>query len=311
MSRRLARAEEIAEGPAPKRSLAGQRRIPWVLVVPAVAFLLAFHFIPIGFGSYYAFTDWNLLGHANWIGLANFREVLHDPTAREALWNTLKLTLCFVVIVNVLGLALALALDRTLKTRHFLRLIFFAPVVISPIAIAYVWQEIYEQNGTLNQILGDLGLGSLEHTWLGSPRRAIWSILAVMVWQYVGLAMVLYLAGLQGISDDLREATLVDGAPLWLRFRKVTLPLLAPALTVSATLTLITGLRVFDQVYALTEGSGGPVNATMTVVLDIYQQSFVLTRYGYGAAMSMVLTVLICFMALTQLALLRRNEARL
>jgi raffinose/stachyose/melibiose transport system permease protein len=282
-----------------------------VLVVPAVAFVLAFHFIPIGFGSYYAFTNWTLLGHAHWIGLKNFRDVLHDPTARAALWNTLTLTFCFVVIVNVLGLALALALDRTLKTRHFLRLIFFAPVVISPIAIAFVWQEMFDYKGTLNRILGGLGLGSWKQVWTGLPSTAIWSILAVMIWQYVGLAMVLYLAGLQEISDDVREATLVDGAPPWLRFRKVILPLLAPALTVSATLTLITGLRVFDQVYALTQGTGGPVNATMTVVLDIFQQSFVLNRYGYGAAMSLVFTALICFMALTQLVLLRRNEGRL
>lgn len=288
---------------------AGQRRIPWLLVVPALAFVFVFHFIPIGFGSFYAFTDWNLLGHAHWIGLKNFRDILHDPNARAALWHTLKLTFCFVIIVNVLGLALALALDRTLKTRHFLRLIFFAPVVISPIAIAYVWQEIFYYNGALNGILDGVGLGSLKQVWTGDPSTAIWSILAVMVWQYTGLAMVLYLAGLQGISDDVREATLIDGAPLWLRFRKVILPLLAPALTVSATLTLITGLRVFDQVYALT--SGGPVTATYTMVYEVYQQAFVVGRYGYGAAFSLLLTALICFVALTQLALLRRNEARL
>jgi raffinose/stachyose/melibiose transport system permease protein len=288
---------------------AGQRKVPWLLAVPALLFLLAFHFVPIAFGGYYAFTDWNLLTHAHWIGLRNFRDILHDPTARAALWHTLQLTFCFVVLVNVLGLLLALALDRTLKTRNFLRLVFFAPVVISPIAIAFIWQEIYDYNGTLNRILDELGLGSLKHSWTGEPSTAIWAVLAVMVWQFTGLAMVLYLAGLQGISDDVREATLVDGAPLWLRFRKVVLPLLAPALTVSATLTLIIGLRVFDQVYALT--GGGPVNATYTVAFEIYQQAFVLQRYGYGAALALVLTALIGCMALTQLALLRRNEARL
>jgi ABC-type sugar transport system permease subunit len=153
------------------RTRAGQRRIRWVLVVPAVAFVLAFHFIPIGFGGYYAFTDRNLLGHAHWIGLRNFRDILHDPNARAGLWNTL---------------------------------------------------EILDYNGTLNRILDEVGLGSLKHGWTGEPQTALWSILAVMVWQYTGLAMVLYLAGLQGVSDDVREAALVDGAPLWLRFRKVT-----------------------------------------------------------------------------------------
>ena len=286
-----------------------QRRAPWLLVVPAFVFLLAFHFIPIGFGGYYAFTDWNLLTPAHWVGLGNFREILHDPNTRAALTHTFQLAFCFVVIVNVLGLALALALDRTLKTRHFLRLIFFAPVVISPIAISYIWAEIYDPQGTLNRILDDIGLGSLWHAWLGDPSTALWSILAVMVWQYTGLAMVLYLAGLQGISDDVREATLIDGAPLMLRFRKVMLPLLAPAVTVSATLTLIIGMRVFDQVYALT--NGGPVNATSTMVFEVYEQAFVIGHYGYGAAFALVLSALIAFMALTQLALLRRNEARL
>jgi raffinose/stachyose/melibiose transport system permease protein len=158
-------------------------------------------------------------------------------------------------------------------------------------------------------VLADLGLGSWRQAWTGDPSTAIWTILIVMVWQFSGLAMVLYLAGLQGISDDVYEATLVDGASPWLRLRKVTLPLLAPAVTVSATLTLIIGLRVFDQVVALT--GGGPVTATYTLAYEIWQQSFALGHYGYGAAFALILTALIAVMALTQLAVLRRNEARL
>jgi raffinose/stachyose/melibiose transport system permease protein len=287
-----------------------RRQVPWLLVVPAVAFLLAFHFVPIGFGSFYAFTDANsLLKNAHWVGLQNFREIVNDPTARGALWHTLLLTVCFVVLVNAIGLALALALNRTLKTRHFLRLIFFAPVVVSPIAIAYIWNWIFQYQGGLNLVLDDLDLGSLKQAWLGEPNTAIWTILAVMVWQFSGLAMVLYLAGLQGISDDVYEATLVDGASLRFRFRKVVLPLLAPAVTVSATLTLVIGLRVFDQVVALT--GGGPVTATYTLAYAIYEDTFVLGHYGYGAALALLVTALIAVMALTQLAVLRRNEARL
>jgi raffinose/stachyose/melibiose transport system permease protein len=308
--------EEVMEapvGPAPQlkrpKTRAGQRKVSWLLVVPALAFVIAFHYIPVGFGGYYAFTDWNGLTHAHWIGLRNFRDILNDPTARAALWHTLQLAFCFVVIVNVLGLALALALDRTVKTRHFLRLVFFAPVVLSPIAISFIWQWLYTYQGGINEILDELGLGSLKQTWTGYPSTAIWSILAVMVWQFTGLAMVLYLAGLQGISDDVREATLVDGAPLWLRFRKVMLPLLAPAVTVSVTLTSIIGLRVFEQVFALT--GGGPVNATTTMAFEVYQQTFVLGKFGYGAAFALLLAAFVACVALTQLALLRRNEARL
>jgi raffinose/stachyose/melibiose transport system permease protein len=275
-----------------------------------VLFLLAFHVIPIGFGSYYAFTSANsLLANAHWIGVRNFREIVNDPTARGALFHTLLLTFCFVVLVNAIGLALALALNRILKTRHFLRLIFFAPVVISPIAISLIWKWIFQYQGGLNLVLDDLGLGSLKQDWLGQPNTAIWTILTVMVWQFSGLAMVLYLAGLQGISDDVYEATLVDGASLWFRFRKVVLPLLAPAVTVSATLTLIAGLRVFDQVYALT--GGGPVTATYTLAYAVFVNWFVAGRAGYGAAFALLVTALIAVMALTQLAVLRRNEARL
>jgi raffinose/stachyose/melibiose transport system permease protein len=287
----------------------GQRRVPWLLVVPAVAFVLAIHFIPIGFGSYYAFTDWNLLGPARWVGLRNFHQIFHNPEARASLWHTLQLTICFVVLVNAIGLGLALALNRTLKTRHFLRLLFFLPVVISPIAISYIWQWIFNYEGALNRTLVEFGLGNWQKAWTGEPSTAIWTILTVMVWQFSGFAMVLYLAGLQGISDDVFEATLVDGASAWLRFRKVVLPLLAPAVTISATLTLLIGLRVFEQVVALT--GGGPVTATYTLSYEIYQQSFIRSHYGYGAAFALTLSALITVIALTQLAVLRRNEARL
>jgi raffinose/stachyose/melibiose transport system permease protein len=283
--------------------------VPWVLAVPGLVALFAFHFLPIGSGGYYAFTSWNGLAHARWVGLANFRQIFVDASARGALWHTLELAGCFVVAVNAIGLGLALGLNRTLKSRHFLRLIFFAPVAISPLAIAYIWQWIFQYQGALNRILGGVGLESWRRAWLGEPSTAIWTILVVMIWQFSGLAMVLYLAGLQGISEDIYEATLIDGASLWFRLRTVVLPLLAPAITVSATMTLTIGLRVFDQVMALT--GGGPVTATETLATQVYKQTFYLGRYGYGAAFALILTTLIAALALTQLALLRRNEQRL
>jgi raffinose/stachyose/melibiose transport system permease protein len=283
--------------------------VPWLLALPALIALFAFHFVPIGFGAYYAFTDWNGLTHAHWVGLANFRAIARDAEARGALWHTLELAACFVVAVNAIGLALALGLNRAVKTRHLLRSLFFLPVALSPLAISYIWLWIFDYNGALNRVLVDVGLGSLRRTWLFDPRTALWSILVVMIWQYSGLAMVLYLAGLQAIPDDLYEATLVDGAGLRLRLRRVVLPLLAPAITVSVTITLIIGLRVFDQIIALTDG--GPVGATETLGTQIYQQTFSLLRFGYGAAFALILTALIAVLALTQLFFLRLNEQRL
>jgi len=228
------------------------RGVPWVFALPAVGLLIAFHFVPVAFGSYYAFTDWNGISHARWIGLQNFREIFRDPMARGALWHTLELTVCFVVAANALGLALALGLNRAVKTRHFLRTLFFAPVVLSQLATAYIWQWIFDYNGALNRILGSVGLDSLKRAWTGNPSTALWTILVVMIWQSTGLALVLYLAGLQAIPDEVYDAMLVDGASSQFRFRKVVLPMLAPAVTISVTLSVIHGLRVFDAVVALT-----------------------------------------------------------
>jgi raffinose/stachyose/melibiose transport system permease protein len=279
-----------------------------LLALPGLAALFAFHFVPIGLGGYYAFTNWNG-AHATWLGLDNFREIAQDGSTRGALRHTILLAVCFVVLVNAIGLALALGLNRAVKSRHLLRSVFFAPVAVSPLAIGFIWLWIFDYQGALNRVLGDVGLSSLKRAWLGNPSTAIWTILAVMVWQFSGLAMVLYLAGLQGISDELYEATLVDGASGWFRLRKVVLPLLAPAMTVSATMTLLIGLRVFDQVMAMTQG--GPVTATETLATQVYKQTFSLGRFGYGAALALILTALIVGLALTQLALLRRNEERL
>jgi raffinose/stachyose/melibiose transport system permease protein len=283
--------------------------VPWLLALPALLALLLFHFVPIGVGGYYAFTDWNGLDHASWVGLSNFRAIADDAAARGALWHTLELAGCFVVAVNAIGLGLALGLNRAVKTRHVLRPLFFAPVAVSPLAVAFIWQWIFDNNGALNLVLGDVGLSSLRRPWLGDPSTALWTILVVLVWQFSGLAMVLYLAGLQGITEEIHEATLVDGASGWLRFRRVVLPLLAPAMTASATITLIIGLRVFDQVLALT--GGGPVTASETLATQVWKQTFYLGRFGYGAAFALILTGLIAMLALAQLTLLRLNEQRL
>jgi raffinose/stachyose/melibiose transport system permease protein len=287
----------------------GLSQVPWLLALPGVAAVIVFHFVPVGFGAYYAFTEWSGVGQAKWIGLGNFRDIFADRTARGALWHTIELAGFFVLCTNAIGLLLALGLNRAVKTRSLLRSLFFAPTALSPLAIAFIWQWIFDYQGGLNRLLSDVGLGSLRHTWLGDPSTALWTVLIVMIWQFSGLAMVLYLAGLQGISDDVYEATLVDGASTWLRVRSVVLPLLVPAVTVSTTLTLIIGLRVFDQIMALT--NGGPVDASETLATQIYKQTFVAGRFGYGAALGLVLAAIVSVLALTQLAVMRRYEERL
>ncbi|HWT91689.1 MAG TPA: sugar ABC transporter permease [Solirubrobacteraceae bacterium] len=277
-----------------------------MIAVPGVFFLLAFHVVPVIIGGRYAFTDWNGLTDAQSVGTDNFRDLFKDPITERSLWNTLKFAGIFFVAVNIIGLALALALNRTLKTRNVLRALFFAPVVISPLAVGFLWRYIVDAEGGLNELLGTLGLESWQQAWNGDPTWAMWTVIVALVWQYSGLTMVLYLAGLQGISDELIEAATVDGAGPMRRFRRIVLPLLAPAITVAATITLIFGLRLFDQILAVT--GGGPANATETLATQVYTQTFVNGRFGYGAALALVLTLLIAVLSLLQMVILRARE---
>ena len=161
----------------------------------------------------------------------------------------------------------------------------------------------------MNTLLDTIGLESLKRPWTGDPTWALWTIFVVLVWQFVGLSMVMYLAGLEGIPEELDEASAVDGASTFRRFRKITLPLLAPAITVSVTLSTIYGLGVFDQVLAVT--GGGPVDASETLATQIYKQTFAFGRFGYGTALSLVLTILITVLAVSQLLVLRARERRM
>lgn len=295
---------------AGRRRLSRSRGAPLLWVLPALAVVIALRYVATGAGAWYAFTDWDGISpHAHYIGLENFRKIFSDPSSRGALEHTLELAVAFVVVSNIIGLLLALGLQRTLKTRGILRALFFAPVVMSSLAVSYIWQFIFSYSGPLNSLLGAVGLDSLKRPWTGDPQFAIWTIFVVLVWQFAGLAMVMYLAGLEGIPEELGEASAVDGASSWRRFRKITLPLLAPAITVSVTLSTIYGLGVFDQVLALT--GGGPVDASETLATQIYKQTFAFSKYGYGAAISLVLTVLITVLAVAQLAVLRAREKRL
>jgi raffinose/stachyose/melibiose transport system permease protein len=292
------------------RRRGGPRRPPWILVVPAFALLLAVHYGPQVAAGSYAFTNWNgISASADWVGFRNFQRIFDDPIERGALAHTLELSVAFVVIVNVVGLCLALGLNRTVKTRILMRAIFFLPAVVSPLALGFIWRYIFDYNGLINQILGGLGGARLQRPWVGDPTVALWTILVVLVWQFSGLVMIIYLAGLQGVPDELTEAAAVDGASLWRRFRQITLPLLAPAMTVSITLTTIFGLRVFDQVLAVT--GGGPVYASETLATQVYQQIFVSGRFGYGSALAFLLSGLIAVLAITQALVLRRREERI
>lgn len=270
----------------------------WWWALPGILLVVAIHYVATATGAFFAFTDWTGIGSFEWIGLENFERILSDPKMVGALGNTLFLAFGAVILSNVAGLALALALNRTVRTRYVLRALFFMPVVLSPLATSYIWKFIFDFNGPVNVVLTAMGLGDLVRPWLADPTLAIWMVLIVVVWQQIGFAMVIYMAGLAAVPVEIEEAAAIDGATLWQRTLHVTLPSIRPAIAISTTLGLVNALRIFDPILALT--AGGPAGATETLATQVYKQAFGLGNFGYGAALALILTLIILVFAIIQ-----------
>ncbi|MEY4410937.1 MAG: Lactose transport system permease protein LacF [Actinomycetota bacterium] len=271
----------------------------WWWTLPALVAVFAVHYVATLMGAAYAFTDFSGIGSFNWIGLDNFQRIPVDPQVTASIGNTFFIGIAYLVLTNLAGLGMALALNRTLKTRYILRTLLFLPVVLSSLAVSYIFRFIFDVNGPLNQILAAVGFKGGATVWLADPKYAIWTIITVLVWQQTGVPMVIFLAGLAVVPAELDEAAAIDGAGVFTRFWNITLPLLQPAIAISTTLSLIQGLRVFDQVIAMT--NGGPFGATETLSTVIYKKIFTFSSFGYGAAISLIFTLIIIAAAGIQL----------
>jgi len=257
--------------------------------------------------AWWSFTDWDGLSpQKHFVGLENFRTFIHDGQALASLKNTFLLAITVTIVQNAIGLLLALGLDANIKSRNFLRTILFAPAVLPPLIVAFLWQYIYSSEGALNRFMAAVGLGGLQQNWLGDPQIALWVVTATVIWQFAGVSMVIFLAGLQGVPQELKDAAALDGAGAFQKFWNVTRPLIAPATTVNLILSIIGGLKLFDQVFAMT--GGGPGYATETLSTVIYKTAFVSGDYGYSTAIALVLTVIVAAISLVQLKILRSQE---
>jgi raffinose/stachyose/melibiose transport system permease protein len=298
------------EAPAavPRRRNGGGERTPransllklghWWWAVPGILMVVAVHYAATAVGASMAFTNWTGIGSFEWIGLRNFQRIFSDPTKLLALRNTLVLAFASVLLSNLAGMVLAMGLNRILKTRFILRTLFFMPVVLSPLATSYIWKFIFQLDGPLNSILEAIGLDSLVRPWLADPTWALWAVLLVVVWQNTGFAMVIYMSGLAAVPVEVEEAAAIDGANMLQRIWHVTIPALRPAIAIATTLGIVNGLRIFDQILALT--GGGPANATSTLATEVYKQAFTLGNFGYGAALALLLTLIILVFAVIQ-----------
>lgn len=275
---------------------------------PALILMLAFFMLPIISSFYYSAFDWNVLSHdSKFVGLGNFIELFSSKHFIVALRNTVVYAVFVAFFNNLFGLLLAMGLDKGLKTRNFLRTVFFIPSLLSLVITGYTWSFIYHPELGLPKFLSEtLGLNIFYQDWLGNPSLVLYSIIFVAIWQFSGYYMIIYLTGLQGVPVELYEACKMDGANVWQKFRNVTFPLLAPAITIGIVTATIGSMKVFDIIYVMTKGGPGFASETLTTFL--FTQTFFCNKAGYGVAASIVLFVLVFIFSIIQLSILRKRE---
>ncbi|MGN0652195.1 MAG: carbohydrate ABC transporter permease [Gemmiger sp.] len=273
--------------------------IAYSFIAPNFIGFCIFTLVPMFFAICLAFCNWDGVHPVEFIGLANFKELLTDRTFKAAFVNTIVYTVGTVPLTLVCSLGLAVLLNQNVKCRNFFRTVSFFPYVASLVAVAAVWNMIFSPSmGPVNQILASLGVENLPR-WAAGKDTAMITVIMFSVWKNMGYYMVIYLAGLQGTNLELNEAAELDGANKWQIFWHVTLPQLRPTTFFVIIMLTINSFKVYDQMYMITQG--GPGNATMTLVYDIYNIAFVNTpRYGYASAVSMVLFVMVLIVTIIQ-----------
>ncbi len=273
------------------KKLYGNKLVILSLVLPGLLLFVFAILAPICLSVYYGFTDYSGMGIADFIGLANYKELLHDKAFAISLRNSLLLAIGFICIQHPLAMIVAAVLDKLGgKGENFFRCVYFIPNVISVAVIAYLWKFIYNPDfGLLNNIIKAFG-GKGDINWF-STDTAIWSVLIVLIWHGFGWGMLIYYTGIKNIDPTLYEAAAIDGASQTQTFLRITLPLMKPVIQVNVTMAVISALKQMETVYLLT--NGGPGNSTQFAANYLYQQAFKAFKYGYGNAIGVVF-IIIC-----------------
>ncbi|MBY9080724.1 sugar ABC transporter permease [Paenibacillus sp. HN-1] len=279
-----------------------------LFMLPAFLIFSVFIVIPMLSSFYFSLTDWNGLNpHSHFIGLKNYQNIIHDSEVWIALKNTIIFAILVTVLQNILSLVLAMLLDGAGWLARFLRVFYLIPALLSALAIGFVWSYMYNPVfGVINMALENIGLGSWAQDWLGDPKWSMYSVVFTNIWQWTGLSLVIYLAGLQAIPGDLYEAADIDGANRWHQFKQITFPLIAPAFTVNILISIIGSFKVFDIIFVMTKG--GPGTATESLAILLYKKAFNYNEMGYGTAIAIVMFFIILFISVIQLRILRRRE---
>jgi ABC-type sugar transport system permease subunit len=274
------------------------------IIVPTLAILIIFRFLPMVQALYLSLTAYDLVHPAKFVGLANFASLLQDPLFLKSARVSLTYVLFSVVPVLPLSLGLAVLFNRSLFIKNLLRSAIFMPVVMPAVVMAVVWTFMYQQDGLINTVLGWFDIDPIP--WLRSSATALWAVILIGIWRATPYYMVIFLAGLQAIPADYYDAAKIDGAGSWATFRHITLPLLKPTMLLVIVMNVIVAMKVFAVPMIMT--GGGPANSTRVLPLFIYQTAFEFFDMGRAAAMSVFLFVGVMLFSLIQVRLFARGE---
>nr|WP_230685174.1 sugar ABC transporter permease [Cellulomonas sp. JZ18] len=276
---------------------------------PALIVFLAFVIFPVVMAAYYGFFRWEGYGvPTDFVGLKNYVTILQDPLFHDALRHNATIVVLSLVLQGPAAVLLALLLNRRMRGQSLIRVLIFVPYVISEVVVGTGWSLMLQSTGALNDLLGKIGLGALENEWLSDPDIAMWTLMGIITWKYVGFAVIIFLAGLQGIPEELHEAAAIDGASYWQVQRRITLPLLGPTLRIWAFLSIIGSLQLFDLVYIIWGQYIASTAGTSTMATYMVSYGRNAGSYGYGNAVAVVLFLISLVAALVyQRFVLRRD----
>ncbi|MCR4426215.1 MAG: sugar ABC transporter permease [Firmicutes bacterium] len=273
----------------------------YLYLAPALVILLVFHFMPAFYAAYISLFDTNLIGRWNFVGLGNYRDLLHDQDFLQALRNTAVYVLGTVPTGMAIALGVAWLLNQKVRALAWFRTAYFLPYVTPVVAISIVWTWIYKEDtaGLLNALLGPAGIS--PQAWLLDPKWAMFALILMSIWRHLGYNVVIFLAGLQNIPHEYYEAAAIDGARGWTMFSKITWPLLSPTTYFVAIISIIGSFQVFTQVYVLwPSAGGGPLGTTRVVVKYLYDMGWGSYKFGYAAAIGYALFAIIFVLTLAQ-----------
>ncbi len=280
-----------------------------IFCAPALFLYFIFKLYPAISGIYYSLTDWNGINKTfHFVGLSNLIEIIKDQNFWDSMLFTFRYVIVVLLLSNIVALVLAVAIESRPKGKSFFRTVFYMPNMISMVIGGYMWMFIFTK--VLYYMADNWGWKALDKSWIGDPHYSFLAIVIVATWGATGYLMIIYMAALQGVPGELKEAAALDGATNWKVFWKVTFPLIGHAVTICIFWALNTGFQVFDVIYALT--GGGPGRSTQSVAINIYEEAFKGNiRYGYATAKSTVLFLVVLVITIIQLRVSKRKEQEL